>query len=146
MGRYYDECEDRYVDAIPAQTDLAMTRSYLSDRVDETSSAKSYALRPVYFMDADDAPKTVKEMIERITAGKFIAPDEKVDAHQAESHYGYRPYNAIQWRTQPADSKGYWAAIEEVNKASTEAKDVIKTGTEKDGLDALRAFQSKTFH
>lgn len=145
MGRYYDECEDRYVDEIPSQSDLASARSYLTGRLSMIEMDKQQELRPVFFMDADEAPKTVKEMLERIAAGKFIAPDEKVDAAASE-HYGYRPYNAIQWRTKEADEKGYFEALKVVSDAAYNAKDVIKTGTEKDGLEALKAFQSTTFH
>jgi len=148
MGRYYDECEDRYVDAIPSQSDLATAREYLTSRIQNVQYEKSSGdLRKAFYLDDDQAPATAKEALERIAAGKFVAPTEEQEKVMKEQ-YGYRWYSHLTWRdpSKPADRDGYRKAVEALEEAATEARDVIKTGTEKEGLEALKAFQAQTFH
>src|ERR1041385_103804 len=68
MGRYYDEYEDRYVDAmIGQQSDLAKTRSYLSSRVDDLTSTKQSDIHTFFLAEPS---LTTKERAKRIADGK----------------------------------------------------------------------------
>lgn len=151
--RYYDEHNDEYVDSsmIASKSDLAQARSYLESRLDDAARTKrSEELRKAFYMDDDEAPATAKQMVERITAGKFILPTDKEEAEYLKyySFYGSAPFKTIKWRdpSKPADTAGYAAAVAKVHETEGDTLDVIKTGTEKEGLEALKAFKSTTFH
>jgi hypothetical protein len=140
MGRYYDECEDRYVDSLPSQSDLATVRSYLTTRVYDIATEKSQDLY-IFFIAEPDL--STKEKAKRIADGKYTwsTPVDKIEDTEWRHVTSF-----ISFRDTPKDGVAYEKAKVELAKARQEAKDLIQVSTEKEGYDALKAFESKTFH
>lgn len=137
--RYYDEYNDVYVDAPPAQTDDYQKRNYLQGRIYETQSAKNHDLMKTFGLVDDDAPATAKEFIQRIQDGKFVLKKETEDKKT------YRPADFITWRD-PAvleDQEGFAAASVKFSVAVTDAVDTAKIAADPaDGLKALKALEA----
>lgn len=118
-------------------------RAHLRDRLRTVKYETQAKLRKDFGLDDDEAPRTPKELAERLASGKFIvkhANDEKQPSLYSVSSY-------IRWRD-PAvkeDQAGYDKAKEKLSKAYTEAKDVIIVKSPEEGLKALQGFEKAKF-
>lgn len=133
---------------IAKSQDLIKT-SYLENELYAVSYAKEKDARKVFYMDADQAPTTPKEYVERIKAGTFTFKDRFTNADgEWLNGYGgcYTADYAIEWRTVPADKVGYKAALDKVKVAMKDAERTIKIGTPAEGLAALKAFEAMTIN
>jgi hypothetical protein len=124
-------------------TSPAAERAYLSNRlsvatdVKDAETAKAFGLGPRPF------PTSPEELVKLIQDGHFKFKNE-----ETKDSYAYDPRNQIIWGDPELkeDRPGFEAALEKVFAARTDAMDIIATGTPAEGLAALKAFESKTFH
>lgn len=135
-----EEEEDMSYDAFNDQDTNA--RQYIEGRLMQIYHNKSGALQRDFGLVDDERPTTAKELITRITEGKF-----KVSADKMEKD-SYSPMDYFRWRDPSVkeDRAGFNTALVNMNEAKTEVQDTIMVGTPADALTALKAFESKTFH
>lgn len=123
----------------PLPTDQ-IQREYLLDRLSSTNDDFYSPLRKKFFMDEDPAPKTKKEMADRLAAGLYIIPglDKNPDSRINPYYFG----EAVEWRdpSKPADEKGYDAAVAEQDKVYQTARDSIVINDPATGLKTLQDF------
>ena len=131
-------CENR-----STMTDDAKARQYLDQRLRDVWCRHEKALRVKFFTDEAEAPKTPKELADRLAAGKFTVRDEKDD--DKDKWYGSIK-NHIEWRDPktPADKAGFAAFEVLLDKQNILAQDAIMVKTPADGLAALQAFEAWT--
>ena len=121
-------------------TETQDQRKYLQSRLQDVYGAKKSPLQAQFGLIDDDAPETMKDLQERIAAGKFTFLDEK-DA---------RPYHhwteMLRWRdpAKKADQDGYTAAKTELKAKYQAALDTIKIDEPKAGLEAVKALEAWT--
>lgn len=127
---------------ITPKTDLTRAREYLSERLEGLQYTRRNDERKYFGLTDDDFPKDMEEFVKRIQDGKFVLPEKYKDRSV------YNAADHIRWRdpAKKEDKAGFEAAADRIDKAENEARDIIWTLTEKDGLEALRAFEAKTFH
>lgn len=114
-------------------------KEYLDSRAYDTRYAKDRELERKFGLMDDLPPTTVKEVRERLLAGKWTLRG-KDDARV----YGEAP---IRWRD-PAiqeDRAGFDAAKKLLDKAFTDVKDAIMIKDAEAGLAAVKAFETATF-
>lgn len=130
-----DFCEEDTMD---------MTKlTHLSARMSNTFHAKRDELRKTYGLVDDDTPATAKELIARITAGKYVVPEDRLNA------VVYEPTRHFTWRDPSVkkDEEGFKVAIEKLQKARTAAEDIIVVmSDETTRLKALQDFESTTIN
>lgn len=132
-----------YVDA-RMTTDLNQ-KQYLADRLSKTFTTKKEAMKTTFGLVDDKAPKTPKELAERIKAGLFTMPCYAND--EAEFGDWCSPRDLVgyfTWRD-PAvkkDEDGFKKAIADLSTAKDKALDLIMVKDAEAGLTALEAFQS----
>lgn len=136
--RYYDEYNDRYVDA--PESDTQRTQNYFFNRVSEVGSAKRYDLMKTYGLRNDDAPESFDEFMARINAGKFsfeTYPKKKDTQYWADY---------IEWRDPSVkkDQKGYDAATKDFESAQAKARDTIMSSAPADAAAAIAALEAWT--
>lgn len=140
------ECDDCCCET--PRTEESTKRSYLLDRLSIANEAKYQAERKHFGMEDDDAPTTVAELVQRIKDGKFtVRPQYTGENAKRISYYSEMPV-FLRWRD-PAvkeDDVGLTKARDVREKAHTEARDQAYIGDAKEGLAALKEFESKTFH
>lgn len=109
--------------------------NYLEGRLGDVSDYKMDELRQLYHIDDDLTPNTPKEMIDRITAGKYTIEDKK--------HY-YNSWDGFHWRDPalPADEAGFKTALKQKWKRYQDVKDAIILSPNADALAALKAFEA----
>lgn len=112
---------------------------YLRRRLDNVRQAKKDTAKVTFGLVDEDAPKNFKELQERIASGRYVA-DEKLE------DYNYGPLYAVRWRdpSLKEDSAGYREFKRKLEKLYDRAKDDIRILDVKDGLEALRTFESAT--
>lgn len=142
MSRYYDECEDRYVDMsdiLQPQTDLEKSRHYLRGRVGDIRSDFDDEARKAYGLEDMDAPATPTELVKRIQDGLFVIEDSNKDRHS----YGYAA-SYITWRDPKVkkDTEGFEVAIEKFEKLQTKTLDAINILTPEEGLKAVEKLEA----
>lgn len=121
-------------------TNEPSARSHLQSRLYDTREKKNVDLRRFFGLMDDEAPETAEDTIQRIKDGKYIL--------RPASDY-YRTFrDRIRWRdpAKQEDEAGYEAAWEVLNKDFQDANDIITVLDVKDGLSALKQFESKTYH
>jgi len=114
-------------------------RKHLLRRLSDAKDEKKLALRQQYGLDDEKAPKSPKEFLERIKAGKFVVPGAEDEKHPRY----WDSYNAIRWRD-PAvkeDQEGYDLAKVVLSKAARDVEDAIVVKTPEEGLKALQGFE-----
>lgn len=116
-------------------------KNYLAGRANEIFYDLRSKMRGQFHMDAPDSPSSPKELYERLTKGEFTV--EKADSDKSFGWDSWTTY--FSWRTQPRDEVGYRAARKLLDKALTETKDAIIVKDAEGGLEALKAFEAKTF-
>lgn len=124
-------------------------RRYLESRLYDEHNKKSTELAKFFHVQRH-TPNSPREAIELIAAGKVKWPTieelEKNGFDPDGNYYDGIIFDFIDWDMEPADKDGFKAANALQCKAYTDAKDVIKVSDPKDGLAALKEFESKTFH
>ncbi len=121
----------------------AQQRNYLFDRLDTLASQKTAALR-VDFNLTEEAPKTLKEFLDRIKSGDITVKEDRMDSKLG---YASRALDFIVWRSpkKVADEAGFEKAKAALTEAKTKATDVIAVLSLKEGLDAVNAFEGQSF-
>lgn len=112
-------------------------------RVNEIMWAKQTELASAYGITGDRTPSSPKDIVDRILAGKYILPDEDT-IEKCACFCCDSPVDVIIWRD-PAikvDRAGYDVAFKALDKAKTDALDLIIASTPIDALAALKAFEA----
>lgn len=123
-----------------APTETQTQRKYLEDRLSYVYRDKRGPLEAQFGLIDDEPPVTLKELQERIAAGKFTFRDEK----------DVRPYHhwteMLRWRdpAKKADAEGFKAAKEDLKAKRQATLDTIKIDDVKAGLDAVKALEAWT--
>lgn len=118
-------------------------RDYLVGRLQTTYYTKESDLRSQFGLEDDAAPKTPKEMADRIAAGKFvIRGTEYEDAYEDGERYFY-PSEALSWRdpTVKEDHDGYITAIGAMNKFRIGLLDIVKVKDLDAAFDTIKALE-----
>ena len=120
----------------------ARAEHYLDVRLANLVNQKDNALTKAFGLRDDDRPGTAKELIDRITSGKYVVPEERMDTSN------YDPIRYFRWRDPSVkeDYAGYDAAMKNMGAAKTDVEDAINVKTKEEALAALKDFESKTFH
>ena len=121
----------------PTQESLAFER--IVHRAKEEYNEKDRALRKQYGITKDDTPRTPKDLIERIKAGKYVLRDEY------ENSYCYNPGEYITWKDPKIekDQDGYEKASKKLEKSYQETLDLIYISTGEEGLKAFQKFEKE---
>lgn len=131
------------------RTETQVQRDYLENRLTRMGVGKEAELMNAFHI-TDEYPKSLTEAVKRIREGAFkLITDEEMKArvkYDGDYFNNYTLASIIDWRTQEADKEGFDAAKAELKKASKEVLDVIKIMPVEQGLEALKAFEAKTFH
>jgi hypothetical protein len=116
---------------------------HLRDRLSIVNYEKDRKLMKAYGLMDDDIPATLDEMIERLTSGKFVVPEDK----KKRVSYLTNIVSWIEWRDPEVkrDKEGYKEASEKLSKAFNETLDTIVISDPKAGLEALQAFENTEF-
>ena len=126
-------------------TDLelpAQQMNYLLARLTNLSYTKASELRKDFGLTDDPFPETPKELLARITEGKYVLPKE------SEDKSSFCPLDYIRWRD-PAkleDKEGYKAADKLFQVDYTTTKDQIWVKDLDTGLKALQDFEAKKYN
>ena len=124
-------------------------RRYMETRLHSVYLDHDHALRSHFHMDPD-YPATLREGLDRIAKGTVKFPTaeklEDIGYLMDGTFFADAIWGSVDWRTTDADKDGFKAAEKLLNKAFTDAKDTIKVADPKDGLTALKEFESKTFY
>ncbi len=121
-------------------TETQDQRKYLTRRLDEVYQDNRDPLEAEFGLVDDEYPETLKDLKERIAAGKFTFRDEK----------DVRPYHhwteMLRWRdpAKKADQEGFTAAVKALKAERQKALDIIKIDEPKAGLEAIKALEAWT--
>lgn len=120
----------------------ARAELHLQQRLYNMANAKENNFTKVFGLVDDVRPITPKDLIQRITDGKYIVASDMMEKEDCE------PLRRFKWRDPSVkeDRVGWIDAMKNMNAAKTEVEDAIMVGTPTDALTALKAFESKTFH
>lgn len=134
-------CETNTILSAP-KSDTQTAREYLMCQLSEIAYEKYDELRKTFGLQDDAQPKNVKEMIERIIEGKYVLPEK-----YAEKNW-YSASDYIRWRDPSVkeDQEGLDKALQTRDKEQRKTANVIAVSDPKEGLAALEAFESNTFH
>lgn len=134
------------VDVTPLKSDTETTRDYLLNRLEIATYPKRNELHKLFNIGVDNSPKTYKELIDIIKNDKYTI-DAKIakrldaeEEQEIEDIYWGSTYGII-WPGPVEDLKGYRAAMTEMDKQATAARDVIMTDASA-ALKALQAFEA----
>lgn len=121
-------------------------KNHLMSRLSSIYYDKVPELRKAFNMDVDE-PTSPKDIAERLKAGKYTVrkADKDVDDIDVWNFY-WRDYFSWEDPANPADTKGFDAAMDKLQDAHTKTKDTIIVMDEVAGLAALREFEAATFH
>lgn len=121
---------------------MDMTKlNHLASRVSNTFYNKDTELQKKFGLVNDAPPNTPKELIDRITSGKYVVPEDRMNSPT----YGDIRY--FTWRdpSVKADQEGYEIAKKSLVKSRTAADDVIVVmSDDATRLKALQDFESAT--
>jgi len=114
--------------------------NYLSNRVETIWYQKHDALRKQFGFQDDAAPVTAQEIVDRITAGKFVLKADSKDKRNYDS------VRYIQWRdpTVKEDQAGFDAAMKLFEKAVQDTRDIVAIDTPINALAAVKALEAWT--
>lgn len=142
---YHDEdCFDDGFDLSlsAGATETERQKRFLLNELSGVEDRQETKLRKQYGLMDDDEPRTFNELMARLKDGKYFIPDDKKD----KDAWGYG-LNLVKWRD-PAvkeDQKGFEAAQKIMRVSYTDAIRTIKISDPKEGLAALKSFESATF-
>ncbi len=124
-------------------------RRYLSDRAHKLFWGKDDELKAHFNMTAP-APASFEQALEWLKAGKFSADENRLESYAGWAfkgdYYSGSLGDAIKWEGDPKDEAGYKAAKSNLNKAYQDLKDTIQIVQPEKALEALKDFESNTFH
>jgi hypothetical protein len=130
-------------------SDAATQRNYLLERLDSLYYPKTRELEKTFNLYVDNTPKNYQELIDAIKGDKFKitekAKQKLADMKDRDAEYIFPdPTYGFIWDGPQPDRKGYSAALNEMEKTQTAARDTIMTGDAAAGLSALQAFEAWT--
>lgn len=120
-------------------------QKYLKSRLANVIDEKKDQLAEQFLVEWTDFPKTPAEVKQRMADGKYtwdfgnLKDDATIPCFETGLNYFFS------WRTQPADNKGYEAAIKQLHKDATAVKDHAMFSYEA-GIKALQDLEAKTYH
>lgn len=116
---------------------------YLLGRLYNIKDDKTDEAETKFNIRWNDLPKTPAELIARLTTGKFTYKlGVNADGTwKEEAAWHNSPITYIDWRTVPADNKGYDAFRAAMNDEATKVEDAIRILPAADGLAALQKFE-----
>lgn len=126
-------------------TEAQLKREHLTSRLYQEQETKYDELRRAFGLQDDPYPTSYADFLQRIKDGKYVISEESL---KKNPYAGYSYANVIRWRD-PAlkeDEDGFKAATKKLDAAYRDAEDIIVVFDEKAGLEALKAFEAKTFH
>lgn len=136
-----------YVNASMKMPDpVAETRDYFLNRLNGVRFEKGEDLRRKFGLEDDKSPRSPKEVIDRITAGKYVLP--KTDSDDECDDYYYRPWELIQWRDPSVkkDNDGFHVAKLALDKLADDTRDKLYAAKDVNYLSILEAFKSATIN
>lgn len=98
-------------------------------------------LRNKFYINDDEGPRDAKELVARITAGKYKLADYLSDKDYELPEYGY-PLDGLIWRTHKADYDGYNLANKELDLQLRTVKDATIVLDQAVALDTLNGFRA----
>jgi len=130
-----------------ADTEIRNQRKYLQDQLYRAKYAHYEPLQRAFGLRDEDAPRSPTELVERIKAGMYTVKPGETDAEGVEKFYD-SPMYYFRWRNPETkkDQEGYNAAKKLLEKAYTDAERVIMVGDAKEGLEAVKQYETATFH
>lgn len=116
-------------------------RAYLIQQLDHAYRNLLSKARMQFGLTQDDAPKTAKELIQRIKDGKVTIPEEKNDK---KCGYVWDVFSRIKWQdpSKVEDQDGYDKFEESLTTAKTSAERTISIKSPDEGLAAVIAFET----
>jgi len=150
-----------YYNAYPSQNckkeekmlDLNQKRiDHLTQRLNDATRSHIESLRPFYNLEDEDAPRSLKQLADRIKEGRYIIVNDNGTEDLDQPTIGYfELYYSLgrnfRWRdpAKKLDTEGYNAAIARRDKASRDVMDVIIIKDADAGLAAVQEFEAKDF-
>lgn len=135
----YDEFE---MSISAGATETERQKHFLIQELDMANDRQDTKLRRQFGLVDEDGPDSFEDLLARITAGKYVISDE----NKVKATYG-GPLRYIKWRD-PAikeDRKGFDAAQKILYSARQDAERTIRISDPKEGLAALKSFESASF-
>lgn len=142
--------------SVSTKSDVQTQREHLLARLsgidnDYRWGSKSDELREIFNLDADNEPKTSRELLAAIKDGKFKLDERIADLQDKGNHYDpvsdiyiMNPFGAIKFDGPTPDKDGYTKARETVQNMIKDAKDTIIVKSPEDGLAAIKALEAWT--
>lgn len=127
--------------SVAEQSDLAKSRDYLISRMQSEYWVKAEESSQFFTGEPEISNK---EKMKRIKEGKFIWTKEAEKLGDDEDYRCWADY--VSFRDTAPDYQAHQYAVIKIGAAKQDALDVINTSPEVDGLAALKAFKSATFH
>jgi hypothetical protein len=127
-----------------ANTDLDK-RTHLQYRLSCIFGAKDHALEQKFGLMDQDAPKTPKELVERIKSGMFTYTEE--ERADDETTWAFcNPYRGLRWRdpSLKEDRPGYNEAYKELKKTKLKVADSIAIKDPAVALEELYAWETSS--
>ncbi len=113
-------------------------RSFISGRLYDRLYAAKHELKRQFGLADDEAPYSVKEILERIKAGKYVLPEKWEDCS------GYSLFNYIRWRdpSLKEDKDGYAEARKSLQAAYEAAEDAARLSPIPEATKAMQDFKN----
>lgn len=121
-------------------------KSYLENRLYSARREQRDKMRAAFGLADDTAPRTPQEMVDRITAGKYVFKNED-ELADCSSDFYYTPWRYIKWRD-PAvkeDCAGFAEADKLLDKAVTDTMDAIMVKSPEEALTAIKELEATEF-
>jgi hypothetical protein len=124
----------------------ATQKNYLQSRINTLYWSKYSDLQRAFGLANDERPTTAKDLIDRITAGKYVLRDDS--DYQEDFDYDFGGLFGIIWRDPSVkkDRDGFNKANDALEAAKQDAIDLIVISDAATGLKAVQDFATKTFH
>lgn len=123
------------------QQGFSPEKRYLLNRVDQVANEQRDAVYATYHMTDPGGPTTLKDMIKRLTEGKYTFRSKDYDDTTEFYYLG----DILSWRTEQPDKKGYEKACNAIADEAIKVRDEIVIGDLEAAGAALRKFESKKF-
>lgn len=139
-----------YVDYVSSDKHSESAKTnYLLSRMSDVKSKKREVLYKQFGLGVDDTPASAQELIDRITAGKFVLPTEKEEELYRTAYGYYSPsavLNVIKWRDPSVkeDKVGYKDATDQLEVAAQAVQDLIMIDTNANALEAIKSLENWT--
>lgn len=126
----------------------AVKRKYLNDRLYMVRGNFRNAMQDKFNYYGSAAPKTYKQLIEKITKGEFKLDEKrtkKIDFYVEDNDWYGNSFDGIIWTGEGApDRDGYNAVIELFEVEYKKTQDTVAIGTPAEGLAAIQALEAWT--